>query len=382
MKEIKLTRQELYDLVWIEPILTLSKKYIISDSDLRKQCIKMGIPLPDSGYWSKIRYGKKVIKLKLSEDYIGDEDVILILREVGDENVMPEKSTLSVLQKEIENDPRVKLKVPDRLNDPDKTIISFMDSFNERKTWKTFDGRVVQNEGIVLNGFNKMDIKVSTKTITRTLRIMNTFIKALKNRGHELIIKYRETYIKICGQEIMIICREKQKRIIVKGEYSDSSKYQPTGILYIKIGNPWDGTTYIDGKKPLEEQLSRIIASLELKGKKLLEDHLKWQKENIEKEERKRIEKELQQRKEKELEDFKDLIEKAKRCDEAQMIRAYIDELEKRAIVKNSLHYELKKQIDWARKKADWYDPFIERDDELLREVDREELNFKKKSNY
>ncbi len=39
MNSIKLTRKELYDLVWSAPFTTLSKKYLISDVGLRKMCI-------------------------------------------------------------------------------------------------------------------------------------------------------------------------------------------------------------------------------------------------------------------------------------------------------------------------------------------------------
>ena len=36
----------MYDLVWSEPMLSLSKKYNISDVGLRKTCIRMSIPMP------------------------------------------------------------------------------------------------------------------------------------------------------------------------------------------------------------------------------------------------------------------------------------------------------------------------------------------------
>ena len=60
MEEIKFTRKELYDLVWSSPLSILARKYNISDNGLRKICIKMNIPLPETGYWQKLRYGKTV----------------------------------------------------------------------------------------------------------------------------------------------------------------------------------------------------------------------------------------------------------------------------------------------------------------------------------
>jgi hypothetical protein len=39
---------------------------------------------------------------------------------------------------------------------------------------------------------------------------------------------------------------------------------------------------------------------------------------------------------------------------------------------------ELKNWLNWARKKADWYDPFTEAEDQLLCDADRNSLAFKK----
>jgi hypothetical protein len=88
----------------------------------------------------------------------------------------------------------------------------------------------------------------------------------------------------------------------------------------------------------------------------------------------------LQDRKEKELDDFKELFKKSQHHEKAEIIRRYIQNLEISAIQRNLLNEELIEQIEWARKKADWYDPFIEAFDELLNEVNREDLTIKKQS--
>ena len=55
-------RKQLYNEVWKEPIVTVAKRYEISDTGLRKRCRKLGIPLPPAGYWAKISVGKPVVK--------------------------------------------------------------------------------------------------------------------------------------------------------------------------------------------------------------------------------------------------------------------------------------------------------------------------------
>lgn len=62
---MKLTRKELYDLVWKEPLTAISKRLEISGAELGKRCAAANIPLPPNGYWSKIVYVKIWRKLLL-----------------------------------------------------------------------------------------------------------------------------------------------------------------------------------------------------------------------------------------------------------------------------------------------------------------------------
>jgi hypothetical protein len=50
-----LSREELYELVWSEPLLTLSRKFGLSDNGLRKRCKAMNVPTPKRGYWQRGR---------------------------------------------------------------------------------------------------------------------------------------------------------------------------------------------------------------------------------------------------------------------------------------------------------------------------------------
>ncbi|MFN8240734.1 MAG: hypothetical protein U0X39_08295 [Bacteroidales bacterium] len=77
MESKKLTRKELYDLIWKDPLSRLAKKYKISDNGLRKICKRMNIPLPEMGHWQKVQYGKKVKIPKLPEKFEGEDEIIL-----------------------------------------------------------------------------------------------------------------------------------------------------------------------------------------------------------------------------------------------------------------------------------------------------------------
>lgn len=53
-------RVELYNEVWDQPLVKLSKKYCLSDVRVGKVCRKLRIPLPGRGYWAKRKAGKPV----------------------------------------------------------------------------------------------------------------------------------------------------------------------------------------------------------------------------------------------------------------------------------------------------------------------------------
>jgi len=56
---ITLTRQELYDMVWSEPMSSLAKNFGISDVALAKRCRVVDVPIPYRGYWARKAAGQK-----------------------------------------------------------------------------------------------------------------------------------------------------------------------------------------------------------------------------------------------------------------------------------------------------------------------------------
>lgn len=63
------------------------EKYNISDSGLRKACKRLGIPLPDLGYWNKVYAGKKVKIKPLQERHEDDQQIQLSLRSEGESSI-------------------------------------------------------------------------------------------------------------------------------------------------------------------------------------------------------------------------------------------------------------------------------------------------------
>ena len=61
----KLTREQLFELVWSAPVSKVATTLGISDVGLAKRCKRIGIPLPPRGYWAKHAAGHSALRPSL-----------------------------------------------------------------------------------------------------------------------------------------------------------------------------------------------------------------------------------------------------------------------------------------------------------------------------
>jgi len=177
MRKITFTRQELYDLVWSEPLITLSKKYCISDNGLRKICKRMNIPLPNIGHWQRVQYKKRVTTKKLPTNNTDKNTIELTRRDEDDPFIKTNLSPLGILKREIENTPGLNLEVPLILTKPDQLIIKAKKNLADKRPSK-YDF----HKGIIKTDSGHINITVSPENKGRALRIMDTIIKLLRAR--------------------------------------------------------------------------------------------------------------------------------------------------------------------------------------------------------
>lgn len=363
----ELSREELFDLVWAESMLALSKKFEISDVGLRKICKRFDIPVPKRGHWQRIKAGRKVPKPTLP---VIDSDEKISFVEI-DRPMGKKVYSWTQCQIEIENDPKLNLVVSEKLRNADVLVTAARRALtdSENKSWK-FSGMRESNRGT-------LDIIVQPKLISRALAFIDTFIKLLRARGHEIEVQYDNTYAVIKEERIKIQIKERSRKVVHPSGHWPTREFLPTGILVFKA-NGYYGTEWVDGARKIEEQLSNILARLETKVDDL---HEIWRKNQIrEDEEKQRIQliEEAQKRKENELKAFKSLLNQAERWKKVQGLREFLHDAKTRATVDNRNSDKFNSWFDWATKKVNWYDPYIEAQDELLVEVDREKLTFRK----
>lgn len=357
---VTLSREELYNLIWQEPIVTIAKKLEVLPADVRQACKNYDIPVPEFGYWQKLKFNKHVNHYPLPA-YSDNGDIVLKKLGNKEDKQLKTKVIVTKIDKVAKND--------EKASKPYKLVVE------AEKLLKSKDRH--SYKGLINTWGDVLSINVSQENINRALAFYNTLIKSLNVCGYKVLVENRDTKLIVSEEIFKVALREKQKRIKRESRSRwDSYDYEPTGILVLK----WDyysGKEWSDGKVKIEEQIPAIIVWFEEQAAKIKVEREESKRRQEEHEREKQRKQEEQKRIENEFNNFKELIEKSRRYRDAIMIREYIDSLQQ---AKNE-NQELQNAewISWARKKADWYDPNIEAEDELMKGVDKTTLTFKKK---
>lgn len=67
-----ISRDELYGLVWSEPMTKIADRFNVSDSYLARVCTLLNVPRPERGYWAKLAVGKAPSQTPLPAPRPGD----------------------------------------------------------------------------------------------------------------------------------------------------------------------------------------------------------------------------------------------------------------------------------------------------------------------
>lgn len=347
---VRLTREEIYQLVWEQPMIEIAKKYTVSDVGFRKMCLRMDIPIPVVGHWAKVRAGQKENRPKLPSKFKGI--AFVDLEERPSDRPVKTASEKHKLAKKISNE-RLPFKVPDRLTKPDPLTVASKESLAKMKD--------LNYPGMAVTGRKQLDIRVSPNSVGRALRFMDTLIKCVRIRGHQYEAQNDGNYVIIREIKLKVKFRELTTKIRIHNRQYKDFEWRANGKLVFRL----DGTYRAEWKdlklQMLEDQLPRILAKLEVVAKQEEEDKVKariWQ-ENWERQRKAEAEREARQIEE--LKKFKELMSVAKRWKQAQLLREYISSKPSRD----------EEWLAWASHKADWLDPNINAKDEWMAGVDK-----------
>ena len=357
MKTTIITRKVLYELLWSETMSSITKKYSITYSELKKICNEMSIPVPENGYWSKLKFGKKVSKPILPVNYAGKNEIEFFERILPD-NALDRSKTGQETQDGLEGKGMNIFKVPEKLTHPDILITNTKNYLDAVRKYDWRSNASYPTRRDVLN------VNVSHESLTRALRIMDTIIKLLRVKDYDVITKNDKTFALIGKEEIEIRLKEKNKVAEEKDRYG-SRQLVSTGRLGFIIGD-YRFKEINDGEDLLETKLAIILSKLEAEGMRKKEERIATEEWRRKWEEERRIEREYKEQQEKEIQSFKLLFLQASRLHQTYILRNYVQVVEENALKEDKLNDELKDWLNWAKNKIDWYDPLINKEDQLL----------------
>jgi len=273
---IRLTREELYDKVWTEPVRALAKQFGISGVGLAKACKRLKVPVPGRGYWAKKAVGTRVTRIPLPalppNDAVTPRETVF---QPAQETLPPPPLTGPVAQQvAFEADPANSIAVPEALHSAHPLVRATreaLDSSGKKEARSVGDRQA-----------HHLDIDVTKASLRRALRIMDALVKAFEARGWKVSLGAgddRKSYVTILGQQLPFGIRETLKKVLNEPpkpqRLSDGtiytpwqSKYrdEPSGRLALVIRYSWGygvSKSWVETTtRPLEDRLRDFIISL------------------------------------------------------------------------------------------------------------------------
>ena len=374
-------REVLYREVWEQPVTEIAKKYMVSDVTIHKVCKSLVIPTPPAGYWAKLRAGKAVKKIPLPQgDYINQKEGLRL--GVTDYSTQSEGDVLSFLDDENR---AIILSVAEQILLPDANARMHSKIIAHRNKVIEWQKQLKSNQA---KGWGKRTVPeaplladtVAVESLPRVCRIFDALIKALEPLGCTLSENLRFT---VNGETVFVSVSEstdKVNHIPTTEENYQLLKYEEDRRTYSyaskptirKYDYPYNGKLCftVQSKKSfrdcksyaVEERLGALVIALYEAS-----DIVRQEREAREEAERQRqaearLREERRERYNREVEETNALINAAEDYEIACKIRAYVAAVE----ASGKLNEDKLEWIAWAKKKADWYDPVMALEDEIL----------------
>jgi hypothetical protein len=324
----RLTRTQLFELVWAHPISSLAAQLHLSDVAIAKRCRQLEIPLPGRGHWAKVQAGLDVSRpplpqLEAEPAYIEfpcdppaecDED-------------SDARARIAAFAPSID-----KVEVSSKLTRPHLITAQTKDAVKSH---------VPDMYGHVNSGWSQgFVLSVHPTSIDRALLIIDALVKSAESFGvHFRHEKDRGELRAYLGEGYATLkLRERSKQhVLTAAEIAEEKKtnryfyqtrkYSPTGILRIEITS-WLGfgfkSAWEDGKTKLEVQLHEVVRAIfqSVMATRILSERREAERRRWEAIEERRRQAAERQRKEDEA--WRALRAEAVEWRESEIVRSYL----------------------------------------------------------
>lgn len=258
MTLIRLTRQELYQQVWIDPMVRVAKRLGMSDRGLAKLCERIHIPTPPRGYWAKRAHDHPAGRPTLTGS---PDEVIDFHLPDAPATVPPDYSTMPEYAREMSPEWRISVPVSLSLKEP-LVLRAKVAMLNPRRsfTYEELRHLSFHKRSLESPGPGHLAIFVSTPQIPRALRLMQALIAALHARGYRIAIEGQSTAVYVLDerQEVALIERFTHHR---RRDGTHAGNV-PSGRLHLRVGGFGESGIKDEPQLRIEDQLNDFIKDL------------------------------------------------------------------------------------------------------------------------
>jgi hypothetical protein len=380
-------RNDLYKLVWQQPMTRLARNYGLSDVGLAKLCRRHDIPRPPRGYWAQKEFGKAPKQTPLPNP---NNDVDIQLREPGPETP-PSKERVQATEKLAREDAEdMKIEVAADLENAHPLVQRARQDLQDAKV--DTDGLIEEREK------EPLSVVTSKECLNRALLIMDAVIRGLEHRGYAVKrgpeVEVEGVVLKFSISEDLETKRESDEKTSLDGPYEfNHSRFKetqvPSGILTLTIENGevrWGDSVrrrWRDTEKArLESRLNKFVAGLIEVSVRVRE----FEAEKKERAERERLEK-LEQEKaarvlearrkeyKKEKARLKKLLTQAENFQMSRNLRELIKAVKVSPATLSQIAPDIPREewLEWATRQADRLDPLIPSPPSILDDANLDE---------
>jgi hypothetical protein len=379
-----------------------------SDVGLGKICKRYNIPRPGLGYWTRKMHGYHPKQTPLPDM---EGEIIIEIHPFKKQDCLldPNQAREAAQKSASEREAANRIIVPEKIVGPHPLVTRTEKSLRESKP----DDRGV----IRAHGQGTLSVIVGPASINRAIRILDTLIKALDDRGFKVRVvddghEYSHspgygphnwpnyfrgrtrTVISVLGEEVEISLEEHAKRkdheltskekeeLRKHGRLFFAPKYDffPSGCLTLRIKNASSGRvrqTWSDtNHHRLEDLLNSFVIGLTNAATGLRASRLKREREAREREERQKKAEERARLRRAEEQRLNVLESQVANWHKSQIIRQFVDAVRESVLKKNGSiepDSELDKWISWTIQQADHFDPLVKSPPSILDEPEPSE---------
>jgi len=348
--DAKLSRQELYDLIWTTPISRLAGEFGISGVALGKTCRRMKVPPPPRGYWACVAAGQKPRRTPLPKATGGCPEFVFLSRQSVPRapEAPPVEVPVIVIAESLE------------------TAHSIVKALGKALCRVSVD----EHQRLVVPAPSGVVLAFTVETHRRGLLLLDALLKALSARGHTVELSKAELktgtqwklVVVVTGENFELSLTEmldKRPHALspeekVKGDEGYTygiPKYDhyPCGKLELSIHEgTYSESKHRDwDKRPLEHRLRRVILDIEQSTQRRIADRIEAERRRMEHEaaERIRLEKEAEARRQERL--ILGLEQMVTRWQKVEEIRAFLRAVED-AVPESDRTESFRSWLGWA----------------------------------